>query len=218
MGYNWSYFVNSHKNCIVMIKIFFIALLTFVSLLNPIQKIFVIFSLQETYSKEALRQIVDRSTRTAFIVLIIFLTLGNEILGYVFNIEIYSFQIICGIVLAMNGLLALQKGAFVNVSNNPSIEAITTVPIAVPMIAGPATITAVVTMPSLYGVWISIAAVTIGILFNWIIMRNSKVIGKFMNKYNLLNPTSRIFGLIVAAIGVQMILNGIKSYIATIGL
>ncbi len=198
-----------------MIKIFFIALLTFISLLNPIQKIFLIFSLQDVYSKESLKQIVNRSTRTAFIVLIIFLTLGNEILGYVFNIDIYSFQIICGIVLSINGLSALQKGAYVNIDNNPSAESITTVPIAVPMIAGPATITAVVTMPSLYGLWISIGAVTVGILFNWLVMRNSKVLGKFLNKYNLLNPTSRIFGLIVAAIGVQMILNGLKTYIET---
>ncbi len=195
------------------IKLFFIATLTFISLLNPIQKIFVMFSLQETYDAASLKTIVNKSSRTAFIVLLIFLTLGNQILGSVFNIEIYSFQIICGIVLTINGLSALQKGAYVTIGKDSSIEDIITVPIAVPMIAGPASITAVVTMPVLYGMWISIAAVSVSLFLNWIVMRKSDVIGRFLNKYNLLNPMSRIFGLIVAAIGVQMILNGLKIFI-----
>ncbi len=199
-----------------MLKTILMSTLMFISLLNPIQKIFVIFSLQDSYSQSAIRQIVNRSTRTAYIVLVLFLLLGNEILGYVFNIEIYSFQIICGVVLAINGLSALQKGAYVNIKDNTSIDSITTVPIAVPMIAGPATITTAVTMPSMYGIWISLIAITVALVFNWIVMRNSRTIGVILNRYNLLNPSSRIFGLIVAAIGVQMILNGIKAYVETL--
>ena len=199
-----------------MIKLFFIATLTFISLLNPIQKIFVMFSLQETYDHKSLMTIVNRSTRTAFIVLLIFLTLGNQILGSVFNIEMYSFQIICGIVLSISGLKALQKGAYVQINKHSSIDDIITVPIAVPMIAGPASITAVVTMPMTYGVWISISAVSVGMFVNWIVMRKSNVIGAFLSKFNLLNPMSRIFGLIVAAIGVQMILTGLKAFIGTV--
>ena len=199
-----------------MIKLFFIATLTFISLLNPIQKIFVMFSLQETYDHKSLMTIVNRSTRTAFIVLLIFLTLGNQILGSVFNIEMYSFQIICGIVLSISGLKALQKGAYVQINKHSSIDDIITVPIAVPMIAGPASITAVVTMPMTYGVWVSISAVSVGMFVNWIVMRKSNVIGAFLSKFNLLNPMSRIFGLIVAAIGVQMILTGLKAFIGTL--
>ena len=199
-----------------MIKLFLIATLTFIALLNPIQKIFVIFSLQDTYDRKSLMKIVNRSTRTAFIVLLIFLTLGNQILGYVFNIDMYSFQIICGVVLSINGLSALQKGVYVKIDKDSSIEDIITVPIAVPMIAGPASITAVVTMPQIYGVWVSVAAVTVGMFLNWFVMRKSNILGNFLNKHNLLNPMSRIFGLIVAAIGVQMILNGLKIFIATL--
>ena len=116
----------------------------------------------------------------------------------------------------MNGLSALQKGVYVKINKNSSIDDIITVPIAVPMIAGPASITAVVAMPQIYGVWISVAAVTTGMFLNWLVMRKSNVLGVFLNKYNLLNPMSRIFGLIVAAIGVQMVLNGVKIFIATL--
>lgn len=198
-----------------MVKLFFIALLTFVSLLNPIQKIFVISTLSDNYDSDSVRKIVNRSTRTAAIVLILFLVLGNELLSYIFNIEIYSFQIICGIVLSISGLSALQNGLYVKIDDKTSIESIVTVPIAVPMIAGPATITAVVTMPSLYGFVISFGAVVGGLLLNWVVMRNSEFIARAMNKYNLLNPTARIIGLIVAAIGTQMILNGVTAFINT---
>ncbi len=196
-----------------MVKTFFIALLTFISLLNPIQKIFVISTLRDNYDKDSVRQIVNRATRTASIVLIIFLILGNKLLGYVFNIEIYSFQIICGIVLSMSGLSALQNGLYVKIDDSSSIDSIVTVPIAVPMIAGPATITAVVTMPSLYGFIMSLCVVVAGLFINWIVMQKSDIIAKVMNRHNLLNPTSRIIGLIVAAIGVQMILNGLSVYV-----
>lgn len=200
-------------NYYTMVKTFFIALLTFISLLNPIQKIFVISTLRDNYDKDSVRQIVNRATRTASIVLIIFLILGNKLLGYVFNIEIYSFQIICGIVLSMSGLSALQNGLYVKIDDSSSIDSIVTVPIAVPMIAGPATITAVVTMPSLYGFIMSLCVVVAGLFINWIVMQKSDIIAKVMNRHNLLNPTSRIIGLIVAAIGVQMILNGLSVYV-----
>ncbi len=197
----------------IMVQIFFAALLSFIALLNPVQKIFVIFSLQQSYDKNSLKRIVNRSSLTAYFALMLFLVLGNQILSYVFNIEIYAFQIICGIVLAISGLSALQSGAYIKLDNNPKIESITAVPIAIPMIAGPATITAAVTMPSIYGWIISIVTVSIGIFLNWIIMRNAKFLGNILNKYNILNPLSRIFGLIVAAIGVQLILNGIHDYV-----
>ena len=215
MGLTHQYCFTNNNNY-TMVKTLLLALLTFISLLNPIQKIFVISTLRENYDDAAVRQIVNRSTRTAAIVLILFLVLGNELLSYVFNIEIYSFQIICGIVLCINGLTALQKGLYVNIDDKSSIESIVTVPIAVPMIAGPATITAVVTMPSLYGFAISFGAVTLGLLLNWVVMRKSDVIARAMNRHNLLNPSSRIIGLIVAAIGVQMILNGVGAYVATL--
>ena len=39
-------------------------------------------------------------------------------------------------------------------------------------------------------------------------------IGTVLSKYNLMNPLVRIFGLIVATIGTQMVLNGIRGFIS----
>ena len=195
------------------IKLFFSAFFAFLALINPIQKVFVVFSLQETYSRGELRRIVDKATLTAIGVLLLFLFLGEAILGYVFNLKLYAFQITCGIVLFYNGFVRLQKGAFLSIDKDTRLEELIAVPIAIPMIAGPATITAVVTMPAVYGRWMTIAAVVLALLLNLLIMRNADRIGKFLVRRNMLMPLIRITALIVAAIGLQMILNGIETFV-----
>ena len=198
------------------IKTFFSAFFAFLALINPIQKVFVVFSLQENYSRAELHRIVDKATVTAIGVLLLVLFLGEAILGYVFNLKIYAFQITCGIVLFYNGFVGLQKGAFLTIDKNTRMEELIAVPIAIPMIAGPATITAAVTMPAVYGRWMTIAAVILALLLNLLIMRNADRIGKFLVRQNMLMPLIRITALIVAAIGLQMILNGIETFVFAI--
>ena len=195
------------------LKVFFSAFFAFLALVNPIQKVFVVFSLRENYTQAELHKIVGKATLTAIGVLLLFLFLGEAILGYVFNLKIYAFQITCGIVLFYNGFVGLQKGAFLSIDRSTRIEDIIAVPIAIPMIAGPATITAVVTMPAVYGRWMTIGAVVLALLLNWLVMRNAGRIGRFLVRLNMMMPLIRITGLIVAAIGLQMILNGIEDFI-----
>lgn len=201
---------------IIETKLFFSAFFAFLALVNPIQKLFVVFSLQDNYTPAELKKIVTRATFTALGILILFLFLGDVILNYIFNLQIYAFQVTCGVVLFYNGFMGLQKGAFLSLDKGTKIEDIIAVPIAVPMIAGPATITAVVTMPSIYGQLTTLIAVTVAILLNLIIMRNAGRIAGFLVKYNIMLPMIRITGLIVAAIGAQMIFNGIYTFINTI--
>ena len=200
------------------IKTFFSAFFAFLALINPIQKVFVVFSLQENYSRAELHRIVDKATVTAIGVLLLFLTgcqlIGLGVLGA--YMKIYAFQITCGIVLFYNGFVGLQKGAFLTIDKNTRMEELIAVPIAIPMIAGPATITAAVTMPAVYGRWMTIAAVILALLLNLLIMRNADRIGKFLVRQNMLMPLIRITALIVAAIGLQMILNGIETFVFAI--
>lgn len=197
-------------------KMFFSAFVAFLALVNPVQKLFVVFSLQNNYSPKELKWIVTKASITALIVLIIFLLLGDIILGYIFNMELYAFQVTCGVVLFYNGFLGLQKGAFLTIDANTKISDIMVVPIAVPMIAGPATITAVVTMPASYGRWVTISAVVLALAINLLLMRYGSKLANALVKLNILMPMIRITGLIVAAIGTQMIFNGVTSFIASL--
>jgi multiple antibiotic resistance protein len=85
-----------------------------------------------------------------------------------------------------------------------------------PMIAGPATITAVVTFPAHYGKVITVLAIVMALALNLLLMIFAKNIGKLFSKFNLMNALVRITGLIVATIGVQMVFNGINTFIETL--
>ena len=187
--------------------------LAFIALINPVQKIFVINSLQQQFDAKSLRVISIKSTITAFIILLAFLWIGQLVFNYVFHIEQYALQITCGVVLFYNGIMGLHNGVYLKLDKNLSIKDITAVPIAIPMIAGPATITAAVTFPVHYGRFITTIAILIALLINFCCMLYARKIGDLLNKHNLMNSLVRIFGLIVATIGVQMILNGIKGFI-----
>ena len=95
------------------------------------------------------------------------------------------------------------------VDEHIKIADLTTVPIAIPMIAGPATITAAVTFPVQYSRFVTIVAILLALAVN-------RRIGSFLIKYNFMNPLIRIIGLIVATIGLQMVFDGITLFIKTL--
>lgn len=197
-------------------KLLLSSFVAFFALVNPIHKILVVTSLEKQFNEKQLRYLSIKSSFTAFIILIFFLLLGELIFNYVFHIQLYAFKVACGIVLFYNGIEGLQKGAFLKMDKNINLDDILTVPIAMPMIAGPATITAAVTFPAQYGRVVTIVAIFIALFVNLLLMLYAKQIGKFLARLNVLNALIRITGLIVATIGLQLVFDGITNYISTL--
>jgi multiple antibiotic resistance protein len=197
------------------LKIFLSSFVAILALVNPVQKIFVITSLQNQFTDKDLRYLSIKASITAFLILIFFLFLGQAIFNYVFHIQLYAFQVTCGIVLFYNGITGLQKGIFLQVDQNVKLEDLSAVPIAIPMIAGPATITAAVTFPTHYGWAVTILSIFLALAVNLLLMLYSRTIGNVFTKYNVMNALIRITGLIVATIGVQMVFTGIVNFIGT---
>ena len=198
----------------ISLKLLLSCFVAFVALVNPIQKVFVITSLQQQFDIKSTKIIAVKASITALIILLFFYLVGNIVLNYVFRIELYAFQITCGVVLFYNGLSGLQKGMFLKLERNMTIRDISAVPIAMPMIAGPATITAAVTFYADYGHVVTIISIVAALAVNLVFMLYANKIGKVLSKYNLMNPLVRIFGLIVATIGTQMVLNGIRGFVS----
>jgi multiple antibiotic resistance protein len=198
--------------------VFISSFVTLLALINPIQKVFLMTSLQDQMTDRDLRYISLKSSITAFFILVIFLLLGNIIFSYIFRIELYSFRVTCGMVLVYSGWNALQKGVLINIGKEMRIQDISSVPIAIPMIAGPGTITAVVTFPAQYGTLVTIAAIFAALGVNLIVMLYAKSIGSLLNKLNVMSALVRIIGLIIATIGIQMIFDGIIGFMKMHGL
>lgn len=199
-------------------EVFISSFVTLLALINPVQKIFLMTSLQDQLTDKELKYISIKSSLTAFFILILFLFLGNVIFGYIFRIEIYSFRVMCGLVLVYSGWNALQKGVLINIGKEMRIQDISSVPIAMPMIAGPGTITAVVTFPAQYGTLVTVAAVFAALGVNLLVMLYAKSIGRVLIKVNVMSALVRIIGLIIATIGIQMIFDGILGFMKIHGI
>ena len=199
------------------VKVLISVFVAILALINPVHKILVISSLQDQFSNKELKFLSTKSSLTALFILIAFLFMGHFIFAYVFHIELYAFRVTCGVVLFYNGITGLQKGNFLQLEQNVKLVDLSAVPIAMPMIAGPATITAVVTFPAHYGNLVTIIAIAIAIGINLVLMLNAIRIGRLLNRFNLMNALIRITGLIVATIGAQMIFTGIANFITTLG-
>lgn len=187
--------------------------LALIALINPISKIFLVTTLKENTDNSGLRHLIIKSSIIALAILLTFTFIGNFLLLKFFHIQIYSFKIAGGIVLVFRGFEALNKGLFFELNHKQKLEDLSIVPLASPMIAGPATITAAVSFPAKYGMIITSLSMLAAVTVNLIIMLISPGITGVLSKHNIMGALIRITGLIVATIGVQMILDGFGEYL-----
>lgn len=190
--------------------------LALIALINPISKIFLITTLKEDTDAEGLKHIIIKSSLAALMILLTFTYMGNFLLIKFFHIEIYSFKIAGGIVLAIRGFEALSKGQFFELKQKQKLEDLSIVPLASPLIAGPATITAAVSFPAKYGLTVTSISIFAAITANLLIMLVSPKITGALIKHNIMGALIRITGLIVATLGIQMVLDGFGEYIRLI--
>lgn len=193
------------------------ASLAMLILINPISKIFIISTFPEQKDKKELTRVLVHSTLIAMCILLLFALTGNTLLQKVFHVQIYAFMIAGGIVLMFRGFTALNKGLFFETDVNSRLEDISIVPLASPMIAGPATIAASVSFPASYSLKITLAGIIVALFINLGVMLVARSIGNVLKKFNLMGALIRITGLIVSTIGIQMILNGFIEFVKQTG-
>lgn len=192
--------------------------LFFIAVINPISKIAVMAVLPETATIKDVEQIAVRSTVAAFLMLVAFILTGSFILSEVFHVQLHSFQIVGGFVVFYYGFMALRNGVFFEFDPQKKLSDLSIVPIASPLIAGPATITAVISMTAQYSAVPVMIAISVALIVNLVIMILSRFIAKPLVRYNLLGVLIRIMGLFVASIGMNMMLSGITTFVKTLGL
>lgn len=187
-------------------------------LVNPMSKVFVLSVMSEqedtgATGKSELPSIVLRATLIALVILVLFTVSGHVLLNRVFQIDIYALQISGGIVLFLTGYKALSKGVFFEVDTNNRFHDLSIVPLASPMIAGPATITAAVSLTAIHHTLPIIVGLVISLLLNYAIMRSAPLLSRLFRKFNIMGACIRITGLFVMAIASQMLLAGVDAWL-----
>ncbi len=190
--------------------------LYFLALINPASKVFLLSSVKPPYSRPALIDISARATFTAFLILISLSTIGQYLLKMVFQVDIYSLEIAGGVVLFIVGLTAIRKGSFYELDLHGHATDIAVVPLGAPLIAGPGTMAAAISLASRHGSFIITLSLTLALVANFLIMLVSSRLGAILDRFHVLGPLIRITGLIVAAVAVQMVLTGLSQWLGPI--
>jgi multiple antibiotic resistance protein len=165
-------------------------------------------------------QIVDQAVLVAAAVILFMGVLGRLILNYL-GITLPAFTIAGGILLfliAIDMLFARPTGAKrteaeereAALNENPAVF-----PLAVPMIAGPGTIATVLLLVNLaHGDRLDLAIVAlaygVALFVTWLCMRASTVLMRVIGATGI-HVISRLLGIILAALAVQFVLNGMAS-------
>jgi len=182
-----------------------------VILINPLSKVAIIASISSIATKAEVNSTINKSSLIAFFIIFIFSLTGPFILQDIFKIHMYAFSFAGGIILGIRGYEALNKGVFFQLDLYQKISELSIVPLASPLIAGPAVLTAVATYSIKDGKVNTAIASFLAIFINYLFMITSDLILKKVVG-NIIGALIRIMGLLVMSIGVQMLFSSVLSF------
>jgi multiple antibiotic resistance protein len=179
--------------------------------IDPIGNIPLFIAFTKKLEKAEHKTVSKTAIITAAALLLLFGIAGTQILG-LFGITIFSFMIAGGTLLFIIAIELLTYGEWRFVSKVK--EDIGVVPIAFPLLAGPGSITAVIISYQTSGFLITFFSIIIVMTITYIILRMVNPIYKILgNRGSMI--VSRVFAVIIAAIAVEYIVEGIKNLFVT---
>ena len=181
-------------------------------ILDPLGNIPVFLSVLKPLPTRRQRIVVVRELLIALAVLMLFLWCGKYALDLM-HLRQESVAIAGGIVLFLIGLRMIFPPRDGLMGEVPDGEPFI-VPMAIPMIAGPSGMAAVMLLgsqePARMGDWM--LALTIAWVATAIILFSATYLQKWLGT-RVLTAIERLMGMVIVAISVQMLLDGIASYL-----
>jgi MarC family membrane protein len=181
--------------------------------LDPLGNIPIFLSVLDTVKPERRRLVLIRELILALLVLVAFLFLGNYILQFL-QLSQHALSISGGVILFLISLRMVfpaQRPAAMpdEVDGEPLL-----VPLAIPMVAGPSALAVVILMatrePDRILHWL------VALLAAWFlssaILFSATSLQKFLGRRGLI-AMERLMGMLLVALAVQMLLNGIAAYL-----
>ncbi len=174
---------------------------------DPFGNIPIFVGLTEKLPVQKARKVYNTAILVGFILLLIFAFTGLEIFN-LFGISISSFEIAGGILLLIISIRILVSGGFHETAESP--ESIGAVPIAMPLLVGPGAITTTILNLQSFGVIVAVLSVSIVLAITWVILRFIDKIYGYLGKTGAM-VIARVMSLLIAAIAVQYIVNGVTA-------
>ncbi len=185
----------------------------FFAIMNPIANTPVFLGLVGDRDRITQKKIAKTSCITAFVIVVFFVILGKY-LFQLFGITIPAFKITGGILLFYVGFEMLQskKSKIHHQEEVEPDDGVAISPLAIPILAGPGTIVTAmndVTKGSYIHIAIVVAIFALMIYLTYVAFSLSEKIMEKLGQ-NLITVVGKIMGLILAIIGTDMAISGIK--------
>jgi multiple antibiotic resistance protein len=186
------------------------------AIIDPFGFVPIFLSMTATDTKEKRRWMVRRACVAAFSLLAFFTLFGDFLLSF-FGISIPALQISGGIILLIIGFDMVRVLPInAKISSEEETEAahkddISIVPLAIPMLSGPASLTTVTILGSRAQTPLNyiaiLTSVGISLVITYIILRSAETILKRVGVTGL-HIVTRVMGLLLCAMAVQFMING----------
>jgi multiple antibiotic resistance protein len=199
--------------------LFITSLVSLLVIVDPPGNIFSFLALSSGLSPEASRGLARRACLYACVILAAFIFAGRLVLTF-FGITLAAFQIAGGLILFRIAFDMLEaRGHFNRLDTSSSLVAadyrdIALVPLAVPLLSGPGAISTILVLTSrnqnLWGDGIILGALMLTMLITYAVFRFADPLLKFLKESGI-RLLTRIMGLILAALAVQFVIDGLQA-------
>ncbi len=207
---------------IELLKYFMILYGGLFAITNPVGAIPMFLSITHDLDPTNRREIANKTSVSVILTLLTFALIGQWIFRF-FGSSVDAFSIAGGILLFKMGLEMLSgKLSSVKISREESeefgedavtLEEVAIIPLAIPLISGPGAITTVMIYMAksggLPGKLTVITTIVVVGLTVWLVLHSANRIQERLGRVGI-KVMTRMMGLILTSMAVQMIINGIK--------
>ena len=149
----------------------------------------------------------EKASIIAGVIMIIFLFIGKRILSLI-GIDVNSFAVAGAFILFFIALEMILGITLYKEDENTALTA-SVFPLAFPLIAGPGSLTTLLSLRAEFRIENIIVAVVVNVLFIYLVLKTSARIEHFIGK-NGISIIRKVFGVILLAIAVKLFTTNIK--------
>jgi len=184
--------------------------LTFVPLffaMDAVGNLPIFLALTQEVEPKYRRRTVHLATLTALVVGLGFVAIGKAIF-LLLGIEVSDFLVAGGIILLILSIRYLLTGKIVETEDLSASETVSIVPLGTPLVVGPAVLTTLLLLIDHYHIAIVLSSFILNLAIQWVLFRQADRIVNFLGRTGV-NAASKIVMLLLAAIAVKMISEGV---------
>lgn len=198
------------------LTLFATSFMTILVIQDPLGAIPIFLSLTSRQTSEQRRRSAGQATLVSFGVILVFAIFGRYILQFL-GITVPALQFSGGLLLLLVALELLTDKVDESPNPDDSIANAALVPLGTPLLAGPgaivAAMVAVESAPEPLVGWLTVSLALLAThVVIWLTLRFSLPLHRILGE-SMIRVLTRIFGLLLAAIAVQMMADGVFAYI-----